>query len=164
MRRIGVVLLLGLASGLAGCGYSAGGPYRQGISTVHVGIFGTREFRRGLEFQLTEAVKKRIALDTPYRLSVLDHADTTLTGDVLEVRQAAWAPDPLTRQPREEQMTLAVQVRWKDLRTGKMLIDAPIRLQAADYLPASGETEAYTEQRVIEKMAQQIVAQMYDQW
>ena len=147
-----------------GCGYTAGGPYRKGIETVHVDMFGTREFRRGLEFQLTEAVKKRVGLDTPYRLSPLERADTTLSGDILEVRQAAWAPDPLTRQPREKQMNLAVQVRWKDLRTGKMLFDAPIRLQAADYLPAAGETEAYTEQRVIEKMAQQIVAQMYDPW
>ena len=52
----------------------------------------------------------------------------------------------------------------KDLRSGKMLIDKPVELQAADYLPPAGESEKYTQQRVIEKLSERIVAEMYDEW
>ena len=164
MSRVAVLVCLVAICGLCGCGYTAGGPFQSGIKTIHVEMFGSREFRRDLEFQLTEAVKKRIGLDTPYRLAPLNHADTVLSGQILEARQAAWAPDPYTRYPREKQLTLGVRVRWKDLRSGRMLFDKPVLLQAADYLTASGETEQYTHQRVIEKMSERIVSEMYDQW
>ncbi|MBN2448337.1 MAG: LptE family protein [Phycisphaerae bacterium] len=164
MRTLSIFLALGVLAGLTGCGYSAGGPYRKGIQTVYVDMFGSKEFRRDLEFQLTEALKKRIAMDTPYRLAPKDHADTILSGEVLEERQAAWAPDPESRQPREKQLTLAVHVQWKDLRNGRLLINKPVELQAVDYLPAAGESEKYAQQRAIEKLSERIIAEMYDEW
>lgn len=164
MTRLGLgfVFLAAALLGLSGCGYSAGGPYRSGISTVHVEMFGSRVFRRDLEFQLTEAVKKRIGLDTPYRLADKPRADTVLRGEVVRVDQRAWAPDPASRLPREKQLTLAVRVQWQDLRNGRLLLDQPIELQAADYVPPLGESEAYVLQRVSDKMAEKIVRRMYD--
>ncbi len=165
MTRRGLIigLLIG-AAGLCGCGYKAGGPYRSDIRTVYVDMFGSHEFRRDLEFKLTEAVKKRIAADTPYRLASRKNADTILMADVLEERQAAFAPDFRTRQPREKQLTLAARVQWKDVRTGRLLVDKPAELQAADYLTQTGETEALAQQRVIDRLAAKIVALMYEDW
>jgi len=159
---IGTLALIVL--GGSGCGYTAGAPFRSGIETVHVEPFGSREFRRNLEDQLTEAVQKQIGRATPYRLAPKSRADTLLTGEVLEVRQAAFAPDPRSRLPREKQMTLAVRVQWKDLRTGKMLLDQPIMLDAADYLPGAGESEKYTQEKVIARLSERIVQAMYDEW
>ena len=149
---------------LTGCGYRTGGLYRTDIETVHVEMFASKEFRRDLEFTLTEAVKKRINLDTPYRLVSREKADTILTGEVLEVRQAAFAPDYRSRLPREKQLTLAVRVHWKDLRSGRTLVDQPVELQAADYLTPTGETEALAQQQAIDRLATKIVRKMYDEW
>ncbi len=158
---ISIVVLLVV---LPGCGYKAGGPYRTDIQTVYVEMFGSREFRRDLEFMLTEAVKKRIGADTPYRLAAREKADTILTGEVLEERQAAWAPDFLSRQPREKQLTLAVKLQWRDVRTGKLLADVPVQLQTVDYLTPTGETEKFAQERAVDGLARQIVAKMYEDW
>lgn len=152
-----------VAATQVGCGYSWGAPYRSGIKTIHVEMFSSREFRRDIEFQLTEAVKKRIGTDTPYRLATKSKADSVLSGEITEVRRAAFAPDPLSRLPREQQLTLAIRVRWQDLRSGEFLVDQPIELQAVDYIPPLGETEEYALQKVTDKMAEKITGRMYDQ-
>jgi hypothetical protein len=158
-----LAVLAGLC-GLTGCGYSSGALFRTDVKTVHVQMFETREFRRDLEFMLTEAVKKRIATDTPYRVAAREKADTILKGEVLEERQAAFAPDFRSRQPRDQQMTMVVRVQWKDVGTGRMLFDRPLLLQAGDYLPSAGESEEFAQQKVIDRLAARIVAQMYDEW
>jgi hypothetical protein len=155
------LLFVGLT---AGCGYRAGGPYRSDIRTVYVDMAGSKEFRRDLEFTLTEAIKKRIGTDTPYRLAGREKADTILVTEVLEERQAAFAPDFRSRQPREKQLTLAVRVQWKDVRTGRILVDHPALLQAVDYLAPTGETERLAQERAIDRLAGRIVAMMYEDW
>jgi hypothetical protein len=165
MRRLAILALSALAVLTStGCAYQWGGPFRRDVSTVYVEMFTSREFRRDIEFNLTEAVKKRIGSDTPYRLTDREKADTLLTGEVTEVRQTAFAEDFRTRQPREMQLTLAVRVQWKDLRSGKMLVDVPVQLQAADYLPPTGETDTFALDRAVDGMARQIVARMYEDW
>jgi hypothetical protein len=165
VNRLMPVVLLSLATGtLAGCGYRAGGPYRTDVRTVYVDMAGSKDFRRDLEFTLTEALKKRIGMDTPFRLAPREKADTILMTEVLEERQAAFAPDFKSRQPRDEQLTLAVHVQWKDVRTGRILVDHPALLQAVDYLPAAGEPEKLARERAIDRLAQRIVALMYEDW
>jgi hypothetical protein len=160
----GVLIAIPLLMPLAGCGYKAGGPYRADIKTVYVEMFGSREFRRDLEFQLTEAVKKRIGSDTPYRLAAREKADTILSGELIEERQSAWAPDYLSRQPREKQLSLAMKLQWRDVRTGRMLVDVPVQLSTVDYLPPARESEKFAQERAVDGMARQIVAKMYEDW
>ncbi len=165
MRRAAAITALAIGLGLAaGCGYSQRGVFRDDIRTVHVEIFGSREFRRDLEFMLTEAVKKRIETDTPYRLASREKADTILRGQVRQVRQAAFAPDPRTRQPRDKQMTLAIRLQWKDQRSGQYLLEQDVLLQAVDYLPPGGESEAFAEQKLIDRMAARIVRRLLAEW
>ncbi len=164
MKRGMLLAGLGVALSLCGCGYKAGGPYRDDVRTVYVDMFGSREFRRDLEFTLTEAVKKRIGSDTPYRLAGRENADTILSGEVIEQPVSAFAPDFQTQQPREKQVTLAVRLYWKDQRTGRVLVDEPIVLEAVDYLPPMGETEEFARDRVTDRMARKIVAKLYEDW
>jgi hypothetical protein len=164
MRRAATMLLAcGVLACMTGCGYTSGDLYRKGIESVHVEIFESKEFRRELEFRLTEAVKKRVATDTPYRVATKAKADTILRGEILEERQAAFAPDYATRLPRDKQLTLAVRVEWKDVRTGEVLFDRPVLLQSADYLPPAGETEFLAQSKAIDRLAARIVSQMYDE-
>jgi hypothetical protein len=164
VKRIAAGIAILSVSMLSGCGYSSEGLFRSGIQTVHVEIFESKEFRRDLEFYLTEAVKKRIATDSPYRVASKEKADTILKGEILEERQAAFAPDFATRLPRDKQLNLVVRVEWKDLRSGQVLLDQPLLLSSADYLPPAGETEEYGQRIAIDRLAAKIVARMYDDW
>jgi hypothetical protein len=61
-------------------------------------------------------------------------------------------------------MNLVVRVQWKDVRTGRVLVERPLLLQAVDYLPPAGETEKLAQQKGIDRLAARIVAQMYNEW
>ena len=99
---------------------------------------GSREFRRNIEFDLTEALKKHINADgTPYKLAPREKADSILQVELQEERQAAFAQDFKSRLPREKTVTLSVRVQWKDVHSGRLLVDQPLVLQAADYLPVA---------------------------
>jgi hypothetical protein len=162
-RRGAAALLLCTATVLlGGCGYRAGGPFRADVKTVYVDMVGSREFRRDLEFTLTEALKKRIATDTPYKLASRDKADTILQAEVLEERQSAYAEDYESRQPRQKTATFTVKVRWKDVRSGRVLVEQPALLQSVDYIPPAGETERFAQERAMDKMAARIVALLYE--
>lgn len=162
----GVLLLL------AGCaGYMVGGGYAPDVRTVHVPTFTTDSFRRGFELQLTEAVHKQIQQRTPYRLSSEHGADTRLTGHVIEIRK-----DVLTENqyddPRELQLSLAVEVRWEDLRTGQMLAQRQIPLGSnaaqliaqTSFAPELGHSLATATQNVVDQLARDIVGMMEAPW
>ena len=91
MTRVGVrprfsavVLAALLALGLSsGCGYRTDQLFRADVKSVYVDMFESKEFRRDMEFMLTEAVKKKITTDIPYRLAARDKADTILRGEIL---------------------------------------------------------------------------------
>ena len=102
----------------------------------------SREFRRELEFQLTEALVKRIEMDTPYRIAPLRTADTLLTGEILEVRQRVFGDDFDTGLPREKGATILMRYRWKDLRTGRILVERERFPYSVEYIPPVGETFA----------------------
>ncbi len=156
---IGVVL-----AGGAGCGYSTRRPFPDGIRTVHVKTFESKEFRRDLEFALTEAVVKRINLDTPYRIAPLKSADTVLTGEVLEVRNRTIGDDFETQLPRETASTIIVAFRWKDLRSGRILVERERFLFTTPYIPPVGETFATGQIRGMDNLAEAIVETMESPW
>lgn len=158
------LLATGLTLAAAGCSYTAARPFPKDVRSVYVEMFRSREFRRDLEFQLTEALQKRILMDTDYRLADKTRADTILSGEVLEVRQATLGTDFRTDLPRETQATIIVSFHWKDLRTGKTLVDRPYFAQTVDYIRPVGETFFQASQEAIDDLAERIVEQMQSDW
>jgi hypothetical protein len=156
------VLLVGLGL-MSGCGYSTGGLYREGVKTVYVEMFQSREFRRGIEFQLTEAVRKQIDRQTPYRNAPKNKADTIITGEILEWREATLGREP-TGQARETAGTLAIRYRWQDMRTGKLLVDQPRLLTTVEYVRPVGETVYNARDDAVDRMARRIVESMATSW
>ena len=63
LAQLGTWLVLGCM--VTGCGYSADSLYRKNVRTVYVEMFHSKEFRRDIEFHLTEAVRKQIDRMTP---------------------------------------------------------------------------------------------------
>lgn len=159
--------LVGLLAGLClttGCGYSSSGLYREGIRTVYVEMFQSKEFRRGIEFELTEALRKQIDRSTPYRNAPKEKADTIITGEVLEWREATLGKDFLTALPRETAGTLTIRYRWQDMRTGKLLVEQPRLVTTVEYVRPVEETVNNARDDAVVRMARRVVASMATSW
>jgi hypothetical protein len=131
LMRIGFAFVLSAASlALSSCesgghfcvlGYTTRPNYDEGIRTVYVPIFKNLTLWRGLEFDLTRAVVRQIELKTPYKV-VSDRctADTELKGTIISLNKLILNRNQLN-EVREAETTLAVEIEWRDLRTGEIL-------------------------------------------
>jgi hypothetical protein len=166
-----LVALLALTAGLCGCGYTIGNAYQKDIATVYVPIFTNEDYRRGVEFQLTEAVQKQIQQRTPFRLARDETADTKLTGKIKGIRKSVLGTTA-DNDPRTLQIQYQVDVTWEDLRTGRILarqnvsIDPDVThlVATGDFSPEVGQSLATATQTAIDKMARQIVDMMQAPW
>ncbi len=159
-------LLMLLMSGLTtGCGYSAKRPFSADINTVCVEMIHSREFRRELEFHLTEALVKRIEMDTPYRIADREVADTVFSGEILEVRQSVLGNQFQTDDPRAIGTSVVMRLRWQDQRTGDILVERPRFVHMDSYIPTVGESfTTGVAIRSLDRMAERIVEAMETDW
>ena len=161
VRCWSIALSLGF---LVGCGYSTRRPFSTDIQTIHVEMLHSKEFRRELEFRLTEAIVKRIQMDTPYRIAPRRTAQAVLSGEVLSVENRTFGDDFDLDLPREIGSTVVVRFRLQDLRTGEVLLERPRFVFQTSYIPPVGETFTTGMTRALDGMAQQIVEAMESDW
>ena len=156
----------------SGCGYTAErnavfrteNSNKDQIRTVALEIFNSKEFRRGLELQLTEALAKRLESESPYKLAKKERADTILTGEIKEVRQGTLGRDFEHNKPRETAATIIISFTWKDLRTGEVFLDLPNFVQTVDYIRPLHEDLYHASQKGMDQLAEQIVEKMEREW
>ncbi len=174
-RIVAVLLGVLLAGVLAGClsndpttGYTAKSQYRQGIRTVAVPIWtrGKDIYRRDIEIRLTESLVKRIELDTPYKVTTKQRADTILTGTLEKITQRTMSFDPDSGDPREMQITFTVSFKWEDLRTGKIIVKRQNFDVAGIYLPPVPFNEDFFQgsEDLLDKLARRVVETMESDW
>ena len=169
--RPSILLLLVLITG-NGCGYNLQTMYPTEVQTVYVPIAQSNDYRRNLEFRLTESLIKEIEEKTPYKVVDRVQADT-----ILEARIVSLSKHPLnetpTDEPRALQLNLAAEVRWQDLRNGVVLMEprqvpVPDSLHkvvgTARFVPEVGQSFATGSQQAIDRIAERIVAMMEEQW
>jgi hypothetical protein len=102
-------------------GYTTRPQYDTRIHTVFVPIFKNRTMWRGLEFDLTRAVIREIEAKTPYKVvSDCCSADTELDGTIINFTKNILNRNQ-NNEVREAETTLAVEVIWRDRRTGECL-------------------------------------------
>lgn len=169
--RLGLGLLC-LAGGLCsgGCGYTIGPAFSPGVRTVAVPIFQSDLFRRGIEFQLTEAVQKELKL-RGLRIAEAPYADTRLSGQIVTFQKHRLSESG-GDDPRELQLNLVALVTWEDLRTGQILNQQEIALPpeamtfigTADFAPEIGQSLATANQQLVESVARDIVNKMEMPW
>lgn len=161
--------LLGLVT--SGCGYTVGNAFNRDLKTVSVPIFENDTYRRGLEYQLTEAVQKEIQNRTPFRLAQGSDADTRLTGRIVQVRKDVLGENN-DDDPRQLQLSIMIRVTWENLRTGEVLAtqEVPVAPEAiplqtqAGFAPELGQSQATATQIAVNQMAKQIVNLMEVPW
>ncbi|MBU0717499.1 MAG: hypothetical protein KJ749_04555 [Planctomycetes bacterium] len=127
-------------------------------------MFQSQEFRRELEFRLSEALVKRIEMDTPYRIGPRRTADAVLTGEIIEVETRNLGNDLETDLPREIGATIAIRCRLQDLRSGDILLEMPKLVYQTSYLPSTGERFTDGMTRGIDGLAERIVENLETSW
>lgn len=156
---------------LPGCGYMVGSVYQSDVRSVHVPIFESNAFRRGLEFQLTDAVQKEIQNQTHFRLAKNDNADSRLTGRIVRINKQVLGESAFD-DPRELELAVAVEVTWEDLRSGQIIAQQRVPLEneqiqllsTGSFAPEVGQSLATAEQQVVSRIARQIVEMMELPW
>lgn len=116
--------------------------------------------------RLTEAVVKRLELDTQYKVTDKSRADTELRGTIDRVSQRVLSFNPDSGLPREKELTVTVSFTWTDLRSGKVLAQRRSFRQAGTYIPPQpfGEDFFQGSEDVVNKLAKRIVEQMETDW
>ncbi len=155
----------------SGCGYTIGNAFQGNVRSVYVPIAASDEFRRGYEFQLTEAVLTKIKERTPFRIAKDDAADTKLTMKIKTIRKTVMGTT-VDNDPRELQVQFAVDVVWEDLRTGRILAQRQVSLEpeishlfaSAEMAPEVGQSLTTTTQTAMNSIAQQVVDLMEAPW
>ncbi|MHC4917520.1 MAG: LPS assembly lipoprotein LptE [Planctomycetota bacterium] len=177
MKPISIALALSSGLLLAGCGlatnpdpnvgYTMASHYRKGVRTVYVPIWRRAKevYRRDIEIRLTEALVKRVEAETPYKVVGKGRADTELSGTLVEVEQQVLSFDPRSGMAREIQMRLIVDFTWRDLRTGKPIVEERIS-STSEYIPPHPFSEDFFQgsEHTINRLAQRIVERMAGPW
>ena len=158
-----------LSSFLGGCAptgtYHQDSLYPQNIQTVCLEMFDNRSFRRDVEYQLTDALAKRIESETPYKLqSNQNRADSIMTGQILSIHDSVLTIERETGKALEKEMSIEAVVSWKNLRTGELLLDNEPVTATASFSEFLNQSDSYAEGLAANRLAQRIVEQMETSW
>jgi hypothetical protein len=163
-----LVLLCGcaLCFGLYGCaGYSNKSLYPDDVSSVCLQMFDNQSFRRGVEFELSDALAKRIEVDTPYKIvSDSDRADSVISGQIVSIGQFALSIDPEIGGILENEVEVRAVVNWKNLKTGQLMIDHLYVNASASYSIYQQQDFKYASNLAANNLARKIVELMERKW
>jgi len=82
-------------------------------------MFDNQSFRRGIEFELTDALAKRIESQTPYKIvSNRDKADTVISGQIVQVKESVLDYRTPDWQSDGKNVELRAVVSWKTCGVG----------------------------------------------
>ncbi|MDA0589553.1 MAG: LPS assembly lipoprotein LptE [Planctomycetota bacterium] len=162
--------LLAVSFALAGCGYVVGPAHDPAITSIEIPTFENDTYRRGLEQMLTEAVHREVAKRTTMRIVRGPGAQTKLTGRIVDAQKSVLG-ETMFDDPRELQLSLIVEVRWEDTRTGRVIEDGiPIDADSvdlfsqSDFAPEVGQSMATATNDVVTRTARRIVDLMELSW
>ncbi len=148
---------------ISGCGYSSKSLISRNINSIYIPIFDNTTFRRGLEFDLTKAVKDEIMNRTSLRIVQKESADTILYGTIIKVNE-----NVLIQNRRddivESRLTIFVDIKLEDRRTGRALVDESGLFRSAEFIVNRGENINSAAQEDIVRLAETIVTHLEENW
>lgn len=169
MRCAAGLCSIALCLGFCGCGglsgYSGETLFPTEISSVYVEMFENQSFWRGVEYELTDALAKRIEADTPYKIvSSRDRADSIINGQILSVGQSIVSIERQRGTALEKELELRAAVSWKDLKTAELLINNRSVSGSATYSPLQQQSFKYASSLAANNLAERIVELMEKEW
>ncbi len=154
---------------LCGCsglgGYSNESLFPRDVNTVCLQMFDNRTFRRGVEYELSDALAKHIEADTPYKIvSSTDRADTVMNGQIVSITEFALSLERQLGGVLEKEVEVRAVVSWKNLKTGELLIANQQVSDSATYSPFQKQDFSYASSLAANKLARKIVELMEKKW
>lgn len=154
---------------LAGCagstGYSNASLFPNDIESVYLEMFDNRSFRRGVEYTLSSALAKRIEVETPYKIvSDRDRADSIMSGQLVAVGESILTLERDLGRALEKEVILSAMVTWKNLKTGRLMLNNETVTAVASYSEFQNQDFTYASALAANKLAQNIVQRMENEW
>ena len=161
-----IVASVSLGVLFAGCsGYSNQPLYTNSVKSVYVEMFDNTTFQRDLEYDLTDAVAKRIEAETPYKIiSDKSRADTVLSGAITSIGSSVLTIERETGRALESQAEVMARFSWKNLKTGEYLLENSTASATASYSQFQEQGLDYASKTAANKLAERIVEQMQTKW
>ena len=151
-----------------GCGpggYSSKSLFPENVSSVYVEMFDNQSFQRRIEYELTDALAKRIEAETPYKvISSRDRADTVISGQIVRVTESVLSSERQTGRALERELQLQAVVNWKNLKTGQLLVDNKSVSASASFSEWQKQGTRYASALAANNLARKIVELMEEQW
>jgi hypothetical protein len=139
--------------------------FPQDVSSVCLEMFDNQSFRRGVEYELSDALAKRIETETPYKIiSNRDRADTVMTGQIVSIDESVLSFERETGRALEREVQLQAVVNWKNLKTGELLIDNRKVSAQATFSEFQTQDFSYASAVAANNMARKIVELMQKKW
>lgn len=148
---------------ISGCGYTTKSLISRKINSIYIPIFENDTFRRGLEFDLTTAVKDEIMSNTKLRILQKDVADTILTGKIVNVSEgmiSSNSQDDIV----ESRVIITVNIQLVDRRSGRTLVNSTNLNNSAEFIVKRGENINSATQESLAGLAEKIVNQLEEKW
>jgi len=146
-------------------GYSNESLFPEDVESVYVEMFDSRSFRRGVEYELTDALSKRIEVETPYKIiSSRDRADTVISGQIVSIVVSTLTVEREIGKALENELELQAVVNWKNLKTGELLINNRQVSGSARYSEFQSQDFSYASALAANNLARRIVELMEKEW
>jgi len=146
-------------------GYSNESLFPQEVSSVCLEMFDNQSFRRGVEYELSDALAKRIEAETPYKIiSSPDRADTVISGQIVSIDESVLSMERELGYALEKEVQLTAVVNWKNLTTGELLIDNQSVSAQATFSEFQMQDFSYASALAANNLAQKIVELMQKKW
>ncbi|MBW8034263.1 MAG: hypothetical protein FVQ79_00935 [Planctomycetes bacterium] len=165
LRKPILCLISAITLLISGCGYSHSWMYPKTVSTVYVEMFDSRSFRRGHEYNLTDAIAKRIESETPYKIvSDRNLADSVISGQITAIGQGTLSYERESGSAFERDARVMINFSWKDLKTGQLFVDNENVEASATFSSFVGQDFDYAARVAINRAAVRVVERMQTKW
>lgn len=153
----------------AGCSemgnYSTQSLFPADFQSIYIEMFDNQSFRRGVEYELTDALAKRIEAATPYKIvSNRNLADTIISGQIIDVGESVLSTERQTGKAMEKEVQLRAEVSWENLKTGTLLLDSRSVTASATYSQWQSQGFGYASTLAANNLAKKIVELMENEW
>lgn len=146
-------------------GYSNESLFPEDVDSVYVEMFDNRSFRRGVEYELSDALAKRIEAETPYKIiSNRDLTDSVISGQIVQITESALSRERQIGRALEREVQLEAVVNWKNLKTAELLIDNKSVNASASYSQWQNQGFGYASSLAANNLAKRIVELMEKEW
>ena len=148
---------------ISGCGYSTKSLIDRNINSIYIPIFDNTTFRRGLEFDLTKAVKDEIMSRTNLRIVQKESADTILYGEISKVTESVLIQN-IRDDIVESRLKIFVDIKLVDRRTDRTLVKEKGLFSSAEFIVNRGENIISAAEEDLVKLAETIVNHLEENW